>query len=75
MNLIFFKSVNLFFVLVQIISKKFIDITECKLILTELNGFIKSPGFPRYTPYYATCQWLIKLPVGFLINIDFINFG
>ena len=55
---------------------KQIDITECAITLTNHNGAVTSPGFPHH--YYrnsADCTWLIQLPLGQRIEIEFVSFN
>ena len=54
---------------------KQIHITECAVTLTIPNGVVTSPGFPHHGYRNgADCTWLIQLPLGQYIKIDFVSF-
>ena len=54
---------------------KQIHITECAVTLTIPNGVVTSPGFPHHSYRNgADCTWLIQLPLGQYIRIDFVSF-
>ena len=49
--------------------------TECGLTLTYWYGTIISPGFPNQNyPNSFTCTWLIQLPIGESVKVNFISF-
>ena len=43
------------------------------LILTDSYGYITSPGYPNYYCNDVESIWLIQLPHGELIEIDFFD--
>ncbi|XP_072548530.1 CUB and sushi domain-containing protein 3 isoform X2 [Salminus brasiliensis] len=49
-------------------------LAECGGSLSDLNGVILSPGFPGNYPSGLDCNWTVKLPVGFGIHLQFLNF-
>uniref|UniRef100_A0A672SF25 CUB and sushi domain-containing protein 3-like n=1 Tax=Sinocyclocheilus grahami TaxID=75366 RepID=A0A672SF25_SINGR len=50
-------------------------LAECGGFLSDLNGVILSPGFPGNYPSGLDCNWTVKLPVGFGIHLQFLNFS
>uniref|UniRef100_A0A672SDS5 CUB and sushi domain-containing protein 3-like n=1 Tax=Sinocyclocheilus grahami TaxID=75366 RepID=A0A672SDS5_SINGR len=50
-------------------------LSECGGFLSDLNGVILSPGFPGNYPSGLDCNWTVKLPVGFGIHLQFLNFS
>uniref|UniRef100_A0A673GR16 CUB and sushi domain-containing protein 3-like n=1 Tax=Sinocyclocheilus rhinocerous TaxID=307959 RepID=A0A673GR16_9TELE len=50
-------------------------LAECGGFLSDLNGVILSPGFPGNYPSGLDCYWTVKLPVGFGIHLQFLNFS
>ena len=51
------------------------DFLECESVLTDANGTIASPGFPNIYDENITCSWLIQLPIGQFIEVEFLNFS
>ena len=51
------------------------DFLECESVLTDANGTIVSPGFPNIYDENITCSWLIQLPIGQFIEVEFSNFS
>ena len=51
------------------------DFLECESVLTDANGTIVSPGFPNIYDENTTCSWLIQLPIGQFIEVEFLNFS
>uniref|UniRef100_A0AAR2IVV0 CUB and Sushi multiple domains 3a n=1 Tax=Pygocentrus nattereri TaxID=42514 RepID=A0AAR2IVV0_PYGNA len=50
-------------------------LAECGGFLSDLNGVVLSPGFPGNYPSGLDCNWTVKLPVGFGIHVQFLNFS
>ncbi|TRY64582.1 hypothetical protein DNTS_003137, partial [Danionella cerebrum] len=50
-------------------------LAQCGGFQTDLNGVILSPGFPGNYPSGMDCNWTVKLPVGFGIYLQFLNFS
>ncbi|XP_056125886.1 CUB and sushi domain-containing protein 3 isoform X4 [Rhinichthys klamathensis goyatoka] len=50
-------------------------LAQCGGFLSEMNGVILSPGFPGNYPSGLDCNWTVKLPVGFGIHLQFLNFS
>ena len=48
--------------------------TECGLTLTNASGLIKSPGFPKNYYNHMDCTWLIQVPFGQSIEVNFLTF-
>ncbi|CAI5454095.1 unnamed protein product [Caenorhabditis angaria] len=49
--------------------------TICKNIeLTEMSGYIQSPGYPNRNYQGASCSWTIKAPIGNKIDVIFHDF-
>uniref|UniRef100_A0A8B9KNH1 CUB and Sushi multiple domains 3a n=1 Tax=Astyanax mexicanus TaxID=7994 RepID=A0A8B9KNH1_ASTMX len=48
--------------------------SPCGGSLSDMNGVILSPGFPGNYPSGLDCNWTVKLPVGFGIHLQFLNF-
>ena len=51
------------------------DFLECESVLTDANGTIASPDFPNIYDENITCSWLIQLPIGQFIEVEFLNFS
>ena len=51
------------------------DFLECESVLTDANGTIASPGFTNIYDENITCSWLIQLPIGQFIEVEFSNFS
>uniref|UniRef100_A0AC35TNA3 Cubilin n=1 Tax=Rhabditophanes sp. KR3021 TaxID=114890 RepID=A0AC35TNA3_9BILA len=47
---------------------------QCGYHFFGMNGTINSPGFPNDYPNLITCLWDIRVPKGYLIQINFILF-
>ena len=43
-------------------------------ILSDPNGVITSPGFPNNYPDDSNISWLIQLPKGKFIEVNFLSF-
>ncbi|KAL2080247.1 hypothetical protein ACEWY4_024040 [Coilia grayii] len=50
-------------------------ISQCGGSMTEVSGVILSPGFPGNYPSGLDCTWTVKLPIGFGIHLQFLNFS
>ncbi|XP_028834623.1 CUB and sushi domain-containing protein 3-like isoform X3 [Denticeps clupeoides] len=50
-------------------------LAQCGGFLTEFTGVILSPGFPGNYPSGLDCIWTVKLPIGFGIHLQFLNFS
>ncbi|RXM30192.1 CUB and sushi domain-containing protein 3 [Acipenser ruthenus] len=50
-------------------------IAQCGGSLDEFSGVVLSPGFPGNYPSSLDCIWTIKLPIGFGIQLQFVNFS
>ncbi|MGH0134865.1 UNVERIFIED_CONTAM: hypothetical protein FKN15_024621 [Acipenser sinensis] len=48
---------------------------QCGGSLDEFSGVVLSPGFPGNYPSSLDCIWTIKLPIGFGIQLQFVNFS
>ena len=51
----------------------FFQLLGIALILTDSYGFITSPGYPNYYCNHMESIWLIQLPHGELIEIEFFD--
>ena len=51
-------------------------VIECYVVHTDPNGLIMSPGFPNHDleQRASGCSWLIQIPQGKLIKIEFLIF-
>ena len=49
-------------------------IAEGRITLTDPNGVITSPGFPNDYPSNSNISWLIQLPKGKFIEVNFLSF-
>ncbi|KAM4028719.1 CUB and sushi domain-containing protein 3 isoform 7-T7 [Anomaloglossus baeobatrachus] len=52
-----------------------ICIAQCGGAMTDFSGVILSPGFPGNYPSSLDCTWTIKLPIGFGVHLQFVNFS
>ncbi|XP_017913578.1 PREDICTED: CUB and sushi domain-containing protein 3-like [Capra hircus] len=43
--------------------------------MSDFSGVILSPGFPGNYPSSLDCTWTIKLPIGFGVHLQFVNFS
>ena len=50
------------------------NIAEGKITLIDPNGVITSPGFPNDYPANSNNEWLIQLPKGKFIEMNFLSF-
>ncbi|XP_041962329.1 CUB and sushi domain-containing protein 3 isoform X2 [Alosa sapidissima] len=50
-------------------------LAQCGGSLTDFSGVVLSPGFPGNYPSGLDCNWTVKLPVGFGIHLQFLNFS
>ncbi|XP_026163983.1 adhesion G-protein coupled receptor G6 isoform X10 [Mastacembelus armatus] len=48
--------------------------TNCNLVLTEAEGRITSPCYPQKYPNSQACKWTLQAPVGFIIQLYFLDF-
>ncbi|XP_066452071.1 adhesion G-protein coupled receptor G6 isoform X3 [Eleutherodactylus coqui] len=48
--------------------------TNCKLVLTAPSGSFNSPCYPELYPNSQDCKWTIRAPVGFIIQVTFLDF-
>lgn len=47
---------------------------NCKLLLRDLSGKFTSPCYPDLYPNSQDCNWTIISPVGFIIQVTFLDF-
>lgn len=47
---------------------------NCKLVLTATSGSFTSPCYPEMYPNSQDCKWTIRAPVGFIIQVTFVDF-
>ncbi|XP_040210578.1 CUB and sushi domain-containing protein 3-like [Rana temporaria] len=52
-----------------------ICIAQCGGAMSDFSGVILSPGFPGNYPSSLDCTWTIKLPIGFGVHLQFVNFS
>nr|DBA24038.1 TPA: hypothetical protein GDO54_011744 [Pyxicephalus adspersus] len=52
-----------------------ICIAQCGGAMSDFSGVILSPGFPGNYPSSLDCTWSIKLPIGFGVHLQFVNFS
>ncbi|XP_073535892.1 CUB and sushi domain-containing protein 3 isoform X7 [Phyllobates terribilis] len=52
-----------------------ICIAQCGGAMIDFSGVILSPGFPGNYPSSLDCTWTIKLPIGFGVHLQFVNFS
>uniref|UniRef100_A0A3B4G5H6 CUB and sushi domain-containing protein 3-like n=1 Tax=Pundamilia nyererei TaxID=303518 RepID=A0A3B4G5H6_9CICH len=50
-------------------------IAHCGGSMTDVSGVILSPGYPGNYPSGLDCTWMVNLPVGFGIHLQFLNFS
>ncbi|MBN3314648.1 CSMD3 protein, partial [Atractosteus spatula] len=50
-------------------------LAQCGGSMTEFSGVILSPGYPGNYPSGLDCTWTVKLPIGFGIHLQFLNFS
>ena len=55
-------------------NRYFFSTAECDMILDQSNGVITSPGFPQRYRDFIDCTWLIQLPFGNFIAMNFLHF-
>ncbi|KAG2464901.1 CSMD1 protein, partial [Polypterus senegalus] len=48
---------------------------QCGGALVDFSGVVLSPGFPGNYPSSLDCTWTIKLPIGFGVHLQFLNFS
>ncbi|ELK08597.1 CUB and sushi domain-containing protein 1, partial [Pteropus alecto] len=48
---------------------------QCGGAMSDFSGVILSPGFPGNYPSSLDCTWTIKLPIGFGVHLQFVNFS
>ncbi|XP_075059674.1 adhesion G-protein coupled receptor G6 isoform X6 [Mixophyes fleayi] len=47
---------------------------NCKLVLTASSGSFTSPCYPNQYPNAQDCKWTLRAPVGFIIQVTFVDF-
>ncbi|XP_039593726.1 adhesion G-protein coupled receptor G6 isoform X4 [Polypterus senegalus] len=47
---------------------------DCRQVLSDPNGTFTSPCYPNEYPKYTSCKWTLQAPVGFIIQITFLDF-
>ncbi|XP_027287231.1 CUB and sushi domain-containing protein 3 isoform X2 [Cricetulus griseus] len=52
-----------------------ICLAQCGGSMSDFSGVILSPGFPGNYPSSLDCTWTIKLPIGFGVHLQFVNFS
>ncbi|XP_056378601.1 CUB and sushi domain-containing protein 3 isoform X6 [Hyla sarda] len=52
-----------------------ICIAQCGGAMMDFSGVILSPGFPGNYPSSLDCTWTVKLPIGFGVHLQFVNFS
>uniref|UniRef100_A0A8C0UGY3 CUB and sushi domain-containing protein 3 n=1 Tax=Cyanistes caeruleus TaxID=156563 RepID=A0A8C0UGY3_CYACU len=52
-----------------------ICLAQCGGGMSDFSGVILSPGFPGNYPSSLDCTWTIKLPIGFGVHLQFLNFS
>ncbi|KAG6939667.1 ovochymase 1 [Chelydra serpentina] len=51
------------------------ELSRCRdVILTDLEGLIRSPGYPHGYPNTTSCHWRIVAPLKSIIRLDFLAF-
>ncbi|EDM16293.1 rCG60055, isoform CRA_a [Rattus norvegicus] len=48
---------------------------QCGGAMSDFSGVILSPGFPGNYPSSLDCTWTIRLPIGFGVHLQFVNFS
>ena len=51
-----------------------ISFSDCAVNITQPVGVITSPGFPQPYQNGINCTWNIQLPIGQLIQLNFLHF-
>ena len=51
-----------------------ISFSDCAVNITQPFGVITSPGFPQPYQNGINCTWNIQLPIGQLIQLNFLHF-
>ena len=51
-----------------------LNTSYCSECSCSVNGIITSPGFPQKYDIYLDLIWLVQLPLGQYIEIEFLNF-
>ena len=52
----------------------FVDGSCDRIILTGKTGELKTPNYPKTYPSYSRCSWLIRVPPGYKIKLQFYHF-
>ena len=52
----------------------FVDSSCDRIILTGKTGDLKTPNYPKAYPSYSRCSWLIQVPPGYKIALQFYLF-
>ncbi|XP_034142652.1 CUB and sushi domain-containing protein 3 [Esox lucius] len=50
-------------------------LAQCGGSMAGYSGVILSPGFPGNYPSSQDCTWVVQLPIGFGIHLQFLNFS
>uniref|UniRef100_A0A665U3Y9 CUB and Sushi multiple domains 3a n=1 Tax=Echeneis naucrates TaxID=173247 RepID=A0A665U3Y9_ECHNA len=50
-------------------------LAQCGGSMTDFSGVILSPGFPGNYQSSLDCSWRVRLPIGFGIHLQFLNFS
>ncbi|XP_044144496.1 adhesion G-protein coupled receptor G6 isoform X6 [Bufo gargarizans] len=66
----------LYFIAVYIacVPRTVLCCANCKLVLTSPSGAFTSPCYPEMYPNSQDCIWTIRAPVGFIIQVTFLDF-
>ena len=51
-----------------------ISFSDCAVTITKSFGVITSPGFPQLYPRGIDCTWNIQVPIGQMIQFNFLRF-
>ncbi|XP_069625290.1 adhesion G-protein coupled receptor G6 isoform X3 [Ranitomeya imitator] len=66
----------LYFIAVYIacVQRTVLGCANCKLELTAPSGSFNSPCYPEMYPNSQDCRWIIRAPIGFIIQVTFVDF-
>ncbi|XP_077139223.1 adhesion G-protein coupled receptor G6 isoform X5 [Ranitomeya variabilis] len=66
----------LYFIAVYItcVQRTVLGCANCKLELTAPSGSFTSPCYPEMYPNSQDCRWIIRAPIGFIIQVTFVDF-
>ncbi|KAM9316751.1 adhesion G-protein coupled receptor G6 [Gastrophryne carolinensis] len=48
--------------------------SNCKVVLTAPSGQFNSPCYPQVYPNTQDCKWRLLAPIGFIIQVTFVDF-